>query len=70
MTKRYGIRITLPAGDVLAAPHLLGPDWAGYRWYDTKAERDEGYAQMLSLPPYYRRDEQPGQVLTRVESEE
>lgn len=70
MAKKYGIRITLPPGDVLAAPHLLGPDWIGYRWYDSEAEREEAYAQMLSLPPYYRRDELPGQVLTRVEGEE
>jgi len=65
--KRYGIKITLPPGDTLAAAHLLGDNWESHRWYDTAAERDRAYDQMLERPPYYRRDENPTQVLAKVE---
>lgn len=67
MTKQYGIRITLPPGDFMRAAHLLGEDWAGYRWYSSAQDRDEAYEQMLRRPPYYRRDEAPGQILEKVE---
>jgi hypothetical protein len=65
--KRYGIKITLPPGDALTAPHLLGQDWEGHRWYDTEAERDRAYEQMLERPPYYRLDEDPTQTLVKVQ---
>ena len=66
MTKKYGIRITLPPSDPLRASHLIG-DWEGYRWYESAQARDEAYAQMLQRPPYYRRDELPAQVLEKIE---
>ena len=65
--KRYGIRITLPPGDTLLAGHLLGEQWESHRWYDTADERDRAYEQMLALPAYYRRDENPTQVLVKIE---
>lgn len=65
--KQFGIRITLPTDDTMAAPHLIGPDWEGYRWYDSAEERDKAYREMLEQPPYYRRDEDPTQILTKVE---
>ena len=65
--KRYGIKITLPPGDTMTAAHLLGDRWESHRWYDTVAERDRAYEQMLERPPYYRRDEDPTQVLVKVE---
>lgn len=67
--KRYGIKITLPPGDTMLAAHLLGDNWESHRWYDTAAERDRAYEQMLERPPYYRRDEDPTQVVTKVERE-
>ena len=39
--KNFGIRITLPEDDPMRAEHLLGPDWEGFRWYDTAEERDD-----------------------------
>ncbi|MCC6303042.1 MAG: hypothetical protein IT489_09630 [Gammaproteobacteria bacterium] len=63
--KRYGIKITLPPGDTLAT--LLGEHWESHRWYDTEADRDHAFEQMLERPPYYRRDENPTQVLVKVE---
>ncbi|MCC6209276.1 MAG: hypothetical protein IT488_14165 [Gammaproteobacteria bacterium] len=65
--KHYGIKITLPPGDTLNAAHLLGSDWEYYRWYDSKADRDRAYEQMLDRPPYYRRDEDASQTVTKVE---
>lgn len=68
--KKYGIKITLPSGDFLRSSHLLGDEWAGYRWYDSAEARDEAYAQMLRQPPYYRRDELPSQALSLVERDD
>lgn len=67
--KKYGIRITLPPDDTMAAPHLLGENWEAYRWFDSGEDRDQAYREMLEQPPYYRRDEDPAQVLTKVEQE-
>lgn len=67
--KKYGIKITLPPGDTMAAPHLLGEGWEAYRWYESREERDKAYREMLERPPYYRRDEDPTQVLIKVEDE-
>lgn len=68
--KQYGIRITLPPADAMASPHLLGPDWEGYRWYETAEERDKAWREMQARPPYYRRDEDPGQILAKVERDD
>jgi hypothetical protein len=68
--KKYGIRITLPAEDFLNAPHLLGRNWEGYRWFDTAAERDRQFEQMQELPRNYQRDEMPLQILTKVERDD
>ncbi len=65
--KRYGIRITLPPGDAMASPHLLGPDWEGFRWFDTPEERDKAWREMQARPPYYRRDEDPSVILEKLE---
>jgi hypothetical protein len=67
--KRYGIRVTLPPEDFLSSPHLLGRDWQGYRWFDSEQERDRRLEEMQALPRYYQRDEQPRQVLTKVEKD-
>ena len=65
--KKFGIRITLPPGNPLRAPHLLGADWESYRWFDTKAERDAAYAGMLQPLQYYRAGDTASQVLEKVE---
>ena len=65
--KQYGIRITLPPGDPLAAPHLLGPGWEGFRWYDTAEERDRALADMRRQPSVYRNGDRISQVLEKVE---
>ena len=67
--KRFGIRVTLPAGDVMSAAHLLGESWEMLRWYDTEVERDAALAHMLNPPDYYRKGDRATQVLTKVERE-
>jgi hypothetical protein len=65
--KNYGIRITLPEDDPMRAPHLLGPDWEAFRWYETAAERDAAFEDMQRQLPIYRRGDVISQVLEKVE---
>ena len=64
---RYGIRITLPPGDTMSAPHLLGVDFEAFRWYDSRAARDEAFEAMLRHPGYYRRGDAPTQILSKID---
>jgi len=65
--KRYGIRGRLPPGDPMRAAHLLGEDWEWTRWYESEAERDAAFADMHEQFRYYRRGDQPSQVLSKIE---
>jgi hypothetical protein len=67
-SKRYGIAVSLPENDPLAAPHLLGEGWTGERWYDSAAERGSAMQQMLIQPGNYRKGDFPSVELTRIES--
>lgn len=64
--KRFGIRCSLAADDPMAAPHLLGPDWEAYRWYDTRQQRDEDFETYSSEHMYSRRGDKPSVVYTKV----
>ena len=64
---RYGIRITLPFGDTMSAPHLLGPDFEALRWYESRAARDEAFEAMQRHPNYYRSGDAPTQVLSKID---
>ena len=57
---RYGIRITLPSGDVMSAPHLLGADFEAFRWYESREA-------MRRHPDYYRSGDVPTQVLSKID---
>jgi hypothetical protein len=70
MTKKYGIKVTLPDTDPMRAPHLLGPEWAYWRWFRTAEERDAAFDDMQSPLKYYRTGDQPSQILTKVEQDE
>ena len=63
----YGIRITLPPGDTMAASHLLGPDFEACRWYASREARDEAFEMMQRLPGYYRSGDSPTQVLSKID---
>jgi hypothetical protein len=67
--KRYGIRVTLPEESTMRAPHLLGPDWESFRWFDTEVARDNALAEMARELPNYRKGDRVAQVLERVERE-
>ena len=62
--RRFGIRVTLPAGDTFQ--RLLGDDWEMLHWYASEAERDLAYDQMARRHGYYRRTDNPTQILERI----
>lgn len=66
-THRWGIAVHLPPGDPLSAPHLLGDDWQGVRWYASALDRDTAYAQMERHPPWYRRGDAPSVRLEKID---
>ncbi|MCB1718692.1 MAG: hypothetical protein KDK04_25485 [Candidatus Competibacteraceae bacterium] len=65
--KKYGIRMTLPKGDPMAQPHLLGEGWETYRWYDTEQKRDKELTDMLSKHPYYRTGDSASLIYSKTE---
>ncbi|WP_018862702.1 MULTISPECIES: hypothetical protein [unclassified Thioalkalivibrio] len=68
--KRFGIRIRLPEGSTMSMPHLLGPDWESYRWYDSEQAREKALADMQRELPNYRKGDHVQQLLERVERED
>ena len=62
--RTWGIRVTLPAGDTLR--NILGDDWERLHWYPSEEERDEAYEQMAIRHGYYRKTDNPTQVLEKV----
>ena len=64
---KYGIRIMLPPGDTMSAPHLLGPDFKAFRWYESRDARDEAFEAMQCHPDYYRSGDTPTQVLSKID---
>lgn len=65
--QRYGIRCSLPPDDPMSAPHLLGPDWESFRWYDTEQERDAAIDAFSHEHIYSRRGDKPSVIYTKVE---
>lgn len=65
--KKFGISIQLPENDPMAAPHLLGDDWQGERWYDSASARDAALIDIQNHPIYYRQGDTPSIVLTKIE---
>ena len=51
----------------MSAPHLLGPDFEAFRWYDSREARDEAFESMRHPPGYYRSGDIPAQVLTKID---
>lgn len=62
--KKFGIRVTLPPGDTLT--RLLGEDWERHHWYATEAERDRKFANMMERHGYYRKTDNPTQILQKI----
>lgn len=62
--KKYGIRVTLPAGDTFQ--RLLGDNWERVRWYATEQERDRAFDEVAKRHGYYRKTDTPTQMLQKV----
>lgn len=62
--RRYGIRVTLPAGDTFNT--LLGADWERIHWYATERARDAAFDNMANRHGYYRKTDTPTQVLEKI----
>ena len=62
--RRFGIRITLPDGDTLS--RLIGDQWETIHWYATEVERDAAYDSMATRHGYYRKTDDPTQVLQKI----
>lgn len=67
MKKKYGVRITLPEGDPMAAPHLLGSEWEATRWFETEDERDRWIEEAQHEHLYSRRGDIPTQRYEKIE---
>ena len=62
--RRYGIRVTLPAGDTLRK--ILGDSWERLLWYPGERERDLAFEKMATRHGYYRNTDAPTQVLEKI----
>ena len=67
--KRYGIRVTLTEQNPMRLEHLLGPDWAGLRWFDRCEDRDRVYETLRRGFPNDRPGDAPAQIIDKVEQE-
>lgn len=65
--KKFGVKITLPEGDPMRAPHLLGPAWTAERWFDSREERDQWIEEQRREHLYSRRGDIPSQLYERIE---
>lgn len=65
--KQYGISVKLPENDPMSAPHLLGDDWTGTRWFSSAEERDAALVSMENHPRYYRRGDTPSIMLEKID---
>jgi len=62
--RRFGIRVSLPAGDTLA--NILGDDWERLHWYPSEHERDAAFDEMAARHGYYRNSDTPTQALEKI----
>jgi len=65
--KPYGISVKLPENDPMSAPHLLGDNWEGTRWYTSAEERDVAFESMQNHPRFYRIGDTPSIQLEKVD---
>ena len=62
--RSWGIRVSLPAGDTLR--NVLGDDWELLHWYPSEALRDTAFERMAERHGYYRKSDNPTQVLEKL----
>ncbi len=51
----------------MSAPHLLGDEWSGERWFESAEERDRVYSSMLKNPGNYRKGDRPSMQLSKID---
>ena len=62
--RKYGIRVTLPAGDTFS--RMLGENWERIHWFPSEEERDRSFDSMAERHGYYRKTDSPTQVLEKI----
>jgi len=62
--RSFGIRVTLPENDTLRK--VVGDDWERIHWYPSESERDAAFEQMDERHGYYRKTDNPTQVLEKI----
>ena len=62
--RNFGIRVTLPEGDTLRK--VLGDNWERMHWYASEAERDAAFDKMAERHGYYRKTDNPTQILEKI----
>jgi hypothetical protein len=62
--RRFGIRVSLPAGDTFNS--LLGEDWERIHWYATDQDRDRAFDDMAARHAYSRGTDAPTQILEKI----
>lgn len=63
--RQFGIRVTLPPTDTFRT--VIGDDWEQLHWYATEAERDRAFESMARRHGYYRKTDDPAQVLEKID---
>ena len=56
--------MTLPATDTLRK--VIGDDWERIHWYATEAQRDAAFDRMAERHGYYRKTDEPTQILEKI----
>ncbi len=64
-TRRFGIRVTMPANDPLR--RVLGNDWHKEHWFTSPAERDATLRDMASRHAFSRIGDTPSIRLEPIE---
>jgi len=62
--RKFGIRVTLPAGDTMRK--VLGNDWERLHWFSSERERDQAFDNMATRHGYYRDTDTPTQILEKI----
>lgn len=62
--RRFGIRVTLPAGDTMRK--ILGDNWEQLHWYASESDRDRAFEKMAVRHGYYRKTDNPTQILEKI----
>lgn len=62
---KYGIRVSLPAGDPFTA--LLDEDWQTEHWFEKRTERDLALQDMQREHEYSRQGDAPALVFAPID---